>query len=89
VKCCTDRKTGQRLGEFRTILASEFEYVEKLRISVGGRLFFHVLFSPVIHFQKHKMIKQDCCTGFQFQILMPTQDKSSSAVFQHSNCSIF
>lgn len=26
----------------RAILASEFEYVEKLRVSVGGRLFFHV-----------------------------------------------
>lgn len=42
MKCCQDRKNGQRLGEFRTILASDFEHVEKLCISVGGRLFSHV-----------------------------------------------
>lgn len=32
---CKDRKNGQRLGEFRTILANEFEYVEKLCLSEG------------------------------------------------------
>lgn len=66
MKCCKDRKNGQRLGEFRTILASEFKYAEKLCISVGGRLFFflRLLFSPVIHFHKHEMIKQDSCMRF-------------------------
>ena len=39
MKCCKDWKNGQRLGEFGTILASEFEYVEKLRISVGEGFF--------------------------------------------------
>lgn len=39
MKCCKDRKNGDRLGDFRTILASEFEYVEKLHIGVGERLF--------------------------------------------------
>lgn len=30
------------IRRLRAILASEFEYVEKLRVSVGGRPFFHV-----------------------------------------------
>lgn len=40
-------------------MASEFDYVEKLHINIGGDFFPVVLFSPVIHFHKHKMIKQD------------------------------
>lgn len=81
MKCCKDKKNGQRLGDIRTILASEFEYVEKLCISVGGRLFFH-LFCFLLSFT---FISEDDKARLLHGLLVPdTYYANSSHEFQCS-----